>query len=30
LSMSLRWVPTLDSKNRVNGDTVMAAITLIL
>jgi len=30
LSMSLRWVPTLDSKNRVNGDTVMATITLIL
>lgn len=30
LSLSLRWVPTLDSKNRVNGDSVMATFTLIL
>jgi len=30
LSLSLRWVPTLDSRNRVNGDTVLASFTLIL
>jgi hypothetical protein len=30
LSISLRYVPTIASKNRVNGDTVMASFTVIL
>ena len=29
LSMGLRWVPTIASKNRVNGDTVVASVTAI-
>jgi len=30
LSFSLRWVPTLTSRDRINGDTVLASFTLIL
>ena len=29
LSFSLRWVPTVASKNRLPGDTIMATATLI-
>jgi hypothetical protein len=30
LSFSLRWVPTVESRNRINGDTVLGTVTLIL
>ncbi len=30
LSFSLRWVPTVESRNRINGDTVMGTVELIL
>lgn len=29
LSLSLRWVPTVNSENRVNGDAVLGSITVI-
>jgi hypothetical protein len=30
LSFSLRWVPTVASRNRINGDTVLGTVELIL
>jgi hypothetical protein len=30
LSFSLRWVPTVESKNRISGDTVLGVVELIL